>query len=99
MFGHEENFWQACNGIWTAREIYQQPETWKKTLRQIKERRDEIKSFLDPLLADPNLDIIFTGAGTSEYVGNALFSFINTCTGFRAKSYASTDLVETLKTT
>lgn len=95
MFGHEENFWQACNGIWTAREIYQQPETWKKTLRQIKERRDEIKSFLDPLLADPNLDIIFTGAGTSEYVGNALFSFINTCTGFRAKSYASTDLVET----
>lgn len=95
LFGHEEKFWQAANGSWTAKEIYQQPETWKKTLKLIKERRDEIKAFIDPLLADPNLDIIFTGAGTSEYVGNALFSFINTCTGFRAKSYATTDLVET----
>ncbi|UNT96580.1 SIS domain-containing protein [Allobaculum mucilyticum] len=95
IFGHEENFWQAANGTWTAKEIYQQPATWKKTLKQIKEKKDEIKAFIDPLLADPNLDIIFTGAGTSEYVGNALFSFINTCTGFRAKSYATTDLVET----
>lgn len=95
LFGHEENFWQAANGTWTAREIAQQPETWKKTLKLIKDRKDEIKAFIDPLLADPNLDIIFTGAGTSEYVGNALFSFINTCTGFRAKSYATTDLVET----
>lgn len=95
LFGHEDNFWQAANGSWTAKEIYQQPETWKKTLKLIKDRKDEIKAFIDPLLADPNLDIIFTGAGTSEYVGNALFSFINTCTGFRAKSYASTDLVET----
>lgn len=95
IFGHEDNFWQAANGSWTAKEIYQQPETWKKTLKQIKEKKDEIKAFIDPLLQDPNLDIIFTGAGTSEYVGNALFSFINTCTGFRAKSYATTDLVET----
>lgn len=95
IFGHEENFWESANGIWTAREIYQQPNTWKKTLKQIKEKKDEIKAFIDPLLEDPNLDIIFTGAGTSEYVGNALYSFINTCTGFRAKSYASTDLVET----
>lgn len=95
IFGHDEPFWKAANGSWTAKEIYQQPETWKKTLKLIKDKKDEIKAFIDPLLADPNLDIIFTGAGTSEYVGNALFSFINTCTGFRAKSYASTDLVET----
>lgn len=95
IFGHDEPFWKAANGNWTAKEIYQQPETWKKTLKLIKDKKDEIKAFIDPLLADPNLDIIFTGAGTSEYVGNALFSFINTCTGFRAKSYASTDLVET----
>ncbi|MBF0579495.1 SIS domain-containing protein [Erysipelotrichaceae bacterium RD49] len=94
IFGHDQNFWEAAKGSYTAAEIYQQPETWKKTLKQIKEQKDEIKAFLDPLLADPRLDIIFTGAGTSEYVGNALFTFINTCTGFRAKSYASTDLVE-----
>lgn len=95
LFGHEESFWEGKNGLWTAKEIHQQPETWKKTLKLIKDRKDEIKAFIDPLLADPNLDIIFTGAGTSEYVGNALYSFVNTCTGFRAKSYASTDLVET----
>lgn len=95
LFGKEENFWQAAGGSWTAKEIYQQPETWKKTLKQIKDEKDRIKAFIDPLLAKDNLEIIFTGAGTSEYVGNALFSFINTCTGFRARSFASTDLVET----
>lgn len=95
IFGHEENFWQACSGSWTAKEIYQQPETWKKTLKLIKERKDEIRAFINPLLDNPKLDIVFTGAGTSEYIGNALFSFINTCTGFRARSAASTDIVET----
>lgn len=95
IFGHDDAFYQACNGTWTAREIAQQPTTWKKTINQINEMKGELKSFIDPLLADENLEIIFTGAGTSEFVGNALFSFINTCTGFRAKSYASTDLVQT----
>ncbi|MGM9959957.1 MAG: SIS domain-containing protein [Allobaculum sp.] len=95
IFGHDEAFYQACNGTWTAREIAQQPTTWKKTINQINEMKGELKAFIDPLLADPDLDIVFTGAGTSEFVGNALFSFINTCTGFRAKSYASTDLVQT----
>lgn len=95
IFGHDESFWNEAHGYWTAKEIHQQPTTWQKTLKQIREMKDELKAFIDPLLADPNLDIIFTGAGTSEYVGNALFSFINTCTGFRAKSYATTDLVET----
>lgn len=95
IFGHDDAFYQACNGTWTAREIAQQPTTWKKTINQINEMKGELKAFIDPLLADENLEIIFTGAGTSEFVGNALFSFINTCTGFRAKSYASTDLVQT----
>lgn len=40
IFGHEENFWESANGIWTAREIYQQPNTWKKTLKQIKEKKE-----------------------------------------------------------
>lgn len=95
LLGYDDKFWSDHTGLWTAKEICQQPETWKKTLKLIKERREEIETFLEPLLEDPRLEIIFTGAGTSEYIGNALFSFINTCTGFRARSYASTDLVQT----
>lgn len=94
MFGHDAQFWADHKATATAREIYQQPETWKKTLKQIKDNKEEIKKFMDPLLAKKNLDIVFAGAGTSEYVGNALFPFINTLTGFRARSVATTDIVE-----
>lgn len=94
MFGKEKNVWEDLKGIFTAQEIYQQPNTWAKTIAQVKEEKEAIKAFLEPVLSDSDPDIIFTGAGTSEYVGNALFSYVNRYTHFHAKSYASTDLVE-----
>ena len=95
MFGKEKSIWEEKKGIFTAQEIYQQPATWAKTIAQIKAEKDCIKNFLEPVLSDADPDIIFTGAGTSEYVGNALYSYVNRYTSYHAKSYASTDLVET----
>ncbi len=94
MFGKEKSVWEEKHGIFTAQEIYQQPNTWAKTVAQIKEERDAIKAFLEPVLTADDYSIVFTGAGTSEYVGNAAYSYVNRFTNYRANSYASTDIVE-----
>ena len=95
MFGKEKKAWEELTGIYTAQEIYQQPATWAKTIAQIKNEKEALKNFLEPVLTGGDVEIIFTGAGTSEYVGNAVYSYVNRYTDFHASSYASTDIVET----
>jgi tagatose-6-phosphate ketose/aldose isomerase len=53
----------------TPREIAQQPATWAKAAEILRKRRAEISDFLR---ADPKATIIMTGAGSSEFVGNAV---------------------------
>ncbi len=79
----------------TANEIHQQPSTWAKTVAQVRERSAEIKKFIANITSQPDYDIILTGAGTSEFVGNALFSYLNRLTNYKVKSYATTDLTPT----
>lgn len=95
IFGYTEEDLQNKNAIFTATEIHQQPDTWEKTVKQIASMKDEIKSFISKVTSQPDYDIIMTGAGTSEFVGNALFSYLNRLTNYKAKSFGSTDLTPT----
>lgn len=95
IFGKEKADWENLKGVFTAAEIHQQPATWKKTIAQIKAQKDELKAFIANVVDNDDYDIILTGAGTSEFVGNALFSYLNKVTNFKAKSYGTTDLVAT----
>ncbi len=81
------------NAFWTASEIHQQPETWKKTLAQIEAEKDAIQAFINKVITQDDFDVILTGAGTSEFVGNAVFSYLNTKLNNKARSYATTDIV------
>lgn len=56
----------------TRREIAQQPDIWAQALAMIEDRRGEINEWLAPILAQPDLRIILTGAGSSAYIGDAL---------------------------
>ena len=95
IFGYTEEDLQNKNAIFTATEIHQQPDTWEKTVKQIVSMKDEIKAFISKVTSQPDYDIIMTGAGTSEFVGNALFSYLNRLTNYKAKSFGSTDLTPT----
>lgn len=95
IFGKDNAKWESLNGIFTATEIRQQPATWKKTIAQIKNEKEAIRSFISNVTSKEDYDIILTGAGTSEYVGNALYSYLNKTNGFKVKSYATTDIVST----
>ncbi|EGE54398.1 SIS domain-containing protein [Streptococcus parauberis] len=83
----------------TTREIKQEPELWQETFDNYLKEKEEISSFLKKIIESANskkIKVIFTGAGTSEYVGNTICSYLQT-NGDRGNylfySIASTDLV------
>lgn len=95
IFGKSSNEWKELNGIFTASEIQQQPSTWKKTIQQIEEQKDAIKAFINNVVKHDDYDIILTGAGTSEFVGNAIYTYVAKKTNYKTKSYGTTDIVAT----
>lgn len=95
IYGKTVDAWKENAGFWTATEIAQQPSTWAKTIAQMKNEKEAIAAFISQVTSKDDYDIILTGAGTSEFVGNGLFSYLNKVTNFKCKSYATTDIVAT----
>ena len=95
IFNYSPEELKEMKAVFTATEIHQQPDTWEKTIAQIGSMKDKIRTFLSKVLDQPDYDIILTGAGTSEFVGNALYSYLNRSLNYKVKSYASTDLTPT----
>lgn len=83
----------ALHAYDTANEINQQPKTWLKTLHQIQKERLAIEKFINQVLAAKQFDIIFTGAGTSEFVGSSVFAYVSQFVNHQAKSYGTTDIL------
>lgn len=84
---------QETSSVFTLKEIYQQPSTWRKTCAQLAACKTELQAFLDQVVKADDFDIVLTGAGTSEFVGNSLYQALNMKYQHKVKSYASTDIV------
>lgn len=95
IFNITEDKMKDTFSTFTLTEIYQQPATWEKTCNQIREHKDELKKFIDQVITCEDFDVILTGAGTSEFVGNALFPHLAGLLDHKAKSYGTTDIVAT----
>ena len=93
IFNLTDEKMKETSSTFTAHEIYQQPATWRKTCAQLAACKDELQAFIDQVVKQDDFDIVLTGAGTSEFVGNSLFQALNPKYDFKVKSYASTDLV------
>ncbi len=93
IFNYTEEQMVANSSTYTVHEIYQQPATWRKTCAQLAGCKDELQAFLDQVVKAEDFDIVLTGAGTSEFVGNSLYHALNKKYNFKVKSYASTDIV------
>ena len=63
-------------GINTAREIYQQPELWLKTLKIIESNKGNIENFMKDRMNKERIRVIFSGAGTSAYIGDIIAPYI-----------------------
>lgn len=95
IFNHTNEQFEELSAIYTATEIHQQPATWVKTIAQVKACKEELKAFISQVTSQDDYDIVLAGAGTSEFVGNALYSYLNKLTNFKCKSYGTTDIVAT----
>ena len=82
----------------TTKEIKQQPELWQETLTIYQEKQEAIAAFLRTIKqkTDKRIRVVFTGAGTSQYVGDTIVPYLNK-TGATAdylfESIATTDIV------
>ena len=79
--------------FWTATEIHQQPATWLKTMAQIKNEKEQLKAFIEKVTQNPDFDVILTGAGTSEFVGNSIALHLGSLLDKKVRSIGTTDLV------
>jgi tagatose-6-phosphate ketose/aldose isomerase len=83
----------SAGAHWTAREILQQPELWPEIGAQILAAAPELDVTLAPLLKQPGVRILLTGAGTSAYIGECLTPALVKALGVRIDTVATTDLV------
>ncbi len=89
---------QATRGLaFTPREIAQQPDTWKRTLEIFRQNQDRLTRFLDAAGIRAELQqrptVFLVGAGTSDYIGQALVLLLRRTWGCEVFACASTDLL------
>lgn len=77
----------------TVAEITQQPRLWREVGRIIEQDRNALDAFLAPLLAEQDLRIVLTGAGTSAFAGRIARNALARRTGRRVDAVATTDIV------
>jgi tagatose-6-phosphate ketose/aldose isomerase len=89
----DETQLSRAGALWTAREIEQQPDSWLRTQELVRQHVAPITRFLAPLLAQPDLRIILTGAGSSAFIGECLAPPLLQRLSRRVEAIATTDLL------
>jgi len=82
--------------IHTAREIHQQPETWQELFSTLKQTKDRFNDFIRAIYEKHSrVRVIFTGAGTSAFVGDTLIPALrkDSKTNVQFESIPTTDIV------
>lgn len=92
IFGMNKEKMEGLGAVHTVSEIRQQPMLWQETYNIVKENEEKIKNFLNRGLKE-NTRIILNGAGTSDYVGDTIYTYLAKKLNLRVEAIASTDLV------
>ena len=97
LLGLEISRLEDCSGLNTAKEIIQQPDTWRESVKNLIKNKIEIKSFIDSFLSKKEFRIILTGAGTSAFAGEVCEPYLTSLLNKRVEAIATTDLVASPK--
>lgn len=92
-FDYSKNQLEKLMAYATASEIYQQPDSWLRTEEQFKFNKDVYRGFVSEYVSNPNANIVFAGAGSSEYIGNTLQVSLKTKLKSNVQSISTTDLL------
>ena len=97
LLGMELKRLEDCSGINTAKEIVQQPSTWREAVKNLYNNKNNIKIFLEEFLSKDNYRIILTGAGTSAFAGETCEPYLTKLLNKKVEAIATTDLVASPK--
>jgi tagatose-6-phosphate ketose/aldose isomerase len=84
---------EPASAALTIKEIVQQPEVWQKVQALLAASRSNIDAFIQPVLDNPRLRIVLTGAGTSAFIGECLAPAMSQQMGSWVEAVSTTDLV------
>ena len=93
MLNRELNAWDQLGDTSTASEIGQQPAVWRALTAILETRRVEVDQFLADWLLNPTHRVIFTGAGSSCYIGEIVADHLNAMLGAEVRAISSTSLL------
>jgi tagatose-6-phosphate ketose/aldose isomerase len=90
--GEEEEL-AAQGALATSGEIGQQPAVWREVFADSSRLEQQVRRFMDPLLAEPDLRILLCGAGTSAFAGEVLVPSLTRALGRRVDVVPTTSIV------
>lgn len=92
---HDEQDLLQRKALITAREIENQPVIWKKLAEVLTGNKPRFSAYMQKVLQIPNLRIIFTGAGSSAFIGESMSMLLMREFGIRSECQHTTDVVAT----
>jgi tagatose-6-phosphate ketose/aldose isomerase len=87
------SYYEERDCLHTVTEILQQPQVWRKLADDLRSRKDEITTFMNEVMAIPNLRIITAGAGSSAFVGEVMQYLIANEMKLEIESIHTTDII------
>ena len=93
FLGRNEAFFEKRHAPITAKEIVQQPRLWRELVGLLREQSDEITAFMEKMKGIEGLRVVFTGAGSSAFVGQSLQMMLAEENGLRGEAIATTEIV------
>ena len=93
VFERDAAWFEARKAGATVKEVLQQPALWDCLADTLDAREKEITSFMSRVLAVPGLRIVFTGAGSSAFIGESLQKMLMRDSGLHSEAVHTTEIV------
>ncbi|MCL2491571.1 MAG: SIS domain-containing protein [Coriobacteriia bacterium] len=93
FFGMDASYFAEHDCKATSAEIAQQPRIWIELTKLLSEKKGEMAAFLDRVGDLRQRRIIFTGAGSSAFIGDAVAPLIAKTPGIASESIPTTEIV------
>jgi tagatose-6-phosphate ketose/aldose isomerase len=78
--------------VYIYNEITQQPDLWKKIYNEVAREKELLLNFLNDVL-NKDGEVIFTGAGSSFFVGEMVAGYFQEMTGISSRAVSTTEIV------
>lgn len=95
VLNHDREDLKRRKALITAEEIANQPKIWKKLAKVLAEQKEDLRAFMDSTRKVKDLRIIFTGAGSSAFIGESMSMMLMQEFGIRSEVHHTTDVVAT----